>query len=299
MGAKSKIEWTDATWNPIRGCSRVSEGCRNCYAEATAARFSKPGQAYEGLAVMGQNGPRWTGKVRLVEEALEWPLRWRPSRIFVNSMSDLFHESVPQEWIARIFLSMFNAPQHIYQILTKRPERMLEIMRDLTEYSTMFAGRPMRHVSLGVSIEDANHLDRARLLRQTPAAVRFISYEPALAPVDFSHHLEGIHWLIVGGESGPHARPFDIEWARNTVAQCMAAGVPCFVKQLGANVLSRNDAGYEGDTPHSWPMDTRVETLAEENYQGQPLRVHLRDRKGGDPSEWPADLRVREFPRGT
>src|SRR6185295_14646626 len=125
MADKSKIEWTDATWNPIRGCSVVSEGCRHCYAMQVAARFSDKGQAYEGLAYRNESGAHWTGKVRLIEEHLEDPLRWkRPRRIFVNSMSDLFHESIPDEWIDRVFSVMAMAPQHTFQILTKRPERM-------------------------------------------------------------------------------------------------------------------------------------------------------------------------------
>ncbi len=230
---RSKIEWTDATWNPVRGCSRVSEGCRNCYAERVAARFSGPGEPYHGLAVMKPDGPHWTGKVKLPADHLTDPLRWRtPRRIFVNSMSDLFHEAVPQEWIARIFQVMAQANQHTYQILTKRPQRMLEIMRDLTDHSTMFMGKPLPNVLLGVSVEDQANADaRIPLLLQTPAAVRFVSYEPALGPVDFSEFLERtkigpnhiLDWIIAGGESGPQARPAHPDWFRAVRDQCKAA----------------------------------------------------------------------------
>lgn len=212
MGQKTKIEWTDATWNPIRGCSRISEGCRNCYAEAVAARFSKPGQPYEGLAVMGQNGPRWTGKVALVEKHLHDPLRWKkPKRIFVNSMSDLFHESVPDEWIELIFAVMALAPQHTFQVLTKRPERMAQwvtregrwplsntgnhmatFYKALEDFGVNLKGIhfnddfrwPLKNVWLGVSVEDQATADeRIPLLLKTPCAVRFVSAEPLLGHV--------------------------------------------------------------------------------------------------------------------
>lgn len=362
MGANSSIEWTNATWNPIRGCSRVSEGCRNCYAERVAARFSGPGMPYEGLAVL-KTGPtqnpcpqtittaKWTGEVRFIEEHLADPLRWRkPRRIFVNSMSDLFHEKVKDSWIDRIFAVMALCPQHAFQVLTKRPERMREYLTG-AKLQGREAGRkewiaervfgrghisdvekaawPLPNVWLGVSVEDQKTADeRTALLKETPAAVRFISYEPALAPVklsldcgcgdykkdhengigkcrmpnDLTHGFmrcdfyRGIDWVIVGGESGPGARPFNIQWARDAIAQCKAAGVPCFVKQFGAYITSRNDTGFEGDTPRSWPMDTHTEDETAEVYQGAPVRVRLKDRKGGDISEWPQDLRVREFP---
>ena len=258
MGAKSKIEWTDASWNPIRGCSRVSEGCRNCYAERVAARFSGPGKPYEGLAVMKSDGPHWTGEVRLNEEALELPLRWRkPRKIFVNSMSDLFHESVPDEWISKVMRIMTVCiGRHTFQILTKRPERML----------AWYTGPQPRlsavlpHVWLGVSVEDQATADeRVPLLLQTPAAVRWVSYEPALGPVSLqwrwvSHGkplgggpacnvlrpweepqpLPALDWIVVGGESGPRARPMHPDWARSVRDQCLAAGVPFFFKQWGA-----------------------------------------------------------------
>ncbi len=268
MSDKSKIEWTDASWNPIRGCSRVSEGCCNCYAERVSARFSGPGQPYEGLAEMketiqprGQEWnanwrvkePRWTGEIRFIPELLERPLHWRrPRKIFVNSMSDLFHEKVPQDWIAQIFNVMWRCPRHTFQILTKRPERMREVMADLTAHSMMFMDKPLPNVWLGVSVEDQATADaRIPLLLQTPAAVRWVSYEPALAPVDFAGKrcwlslsdparqgiLTGddhfLNWIVAGGESGLGARPSHPDWFRAVRDQCAAAGVPFFFKQWG------------------------------------------------------------------
>lgn len=250
------IEWTDATWNPIRGCSRVSEGCRNCYAERVAARFSGPGMPYEGLARDG----RWTGKVRLIEELMEAPRRWkRPRRVFVNSMSDLFHEDLDAATIGRIFNVMALAPQHTFQVLTKRPERMRQVVGEYVE--TFLHGTPLQNVWLGVSVEDQKTADeRIPLLLQTPSAVRFVSAEPLLGPVDvkrfmdgsFTHTddddcatvrtklppvtwrpLYGIDWVIVGGESGPEARPMHPAWALSLRDQCQAAGVSFFFKQWG------------------------------------------------------------------
>jgi protein gp37 len=222
MGENSKIEWTDATWNPIRDCTRKSEGCRNCYAEVMAARFSDPGQWGHGLAQRvalpgGGIDHRWTGKVELVDSALDLPLRWRrPRRIFVNSTSDLFHEKVPDEWIDRVFAVMALAPQHTFQVLTKRPERMREYMAGLggggrTDIMSRAGGRllraaenatrnaphvrydynarwPLPNVWLGTSVEDqATADDRIPHLLATPAAVRFLSAEPLLGPLSIAH----------------------------------------------------------------------------------------------------------------
>jgi protein gp37 len=258
MGKTTGIEWTDSTWNPIRGCSRVSEGCRNCYAESVAARFSGPGRAYEGLAafrVIGKGTPNerrephWTGEVRLIEKHLEDPIRWKePQKIFVNSMSDLFHPGVNAEWLAEIFGIMARAPQHTYQILTKRPERMLDVLtrgvnRDIVELFSKKYTRTWLPSNwwFGVSIEDqdsANH--RLPILAECPAAVRFVSYEPAIGPVDFVAAMgadpilvSAFDWIICGGESGPNARPMHPDWARIARNQCSAAGVPFFFKQWG------------------------------------------------------------------
>lgn len=339
MSAISKIEWTDRTWNPIRGCSVVSPGCVNCYAMKQAHRFSGPGKAYEGLTKQTSAGPQWTGTVRLADaRTLMAPYRWRtPSRIFVNSMSDLFHESLSNEDIAQVFHVMYGeasavpAPAHTYQILTKRPKRMLEWFNWLRSYdgedATIMAlsvylrmQGPHPRVWLGVSAEDQQRADeRIPHLLQTPAAVRFVSAEPLLGPIDLRRHFgerrervgnsinwrgSGVDWVIVGGESGAGARPCDVRWVRSIVEQCRAASVPVFVKQLGADVRDRNDAGFLGDEPDHWPEAISFEDRVEhdldgtrDGYQGAPVRIHLRDRKGGKPAEWPEDLRVREFPK--
>lgn len=336
------IEWTDATWNPLVGCSRVSKGCENCYAERVAHRGMSA--QHRGLTVLGKKGPRWTGEVRFLAAKLAEPLGWkRPLRIFVNSMSDLFHEAVSNETIAAIFGVMAACPQHTFQVLTKRPERAREWFR-WVDRSARFPGSdevhdprrlgvvlmhaqfacphralrdtdpifratwPLPNVWLGVSVEDQATADeRIPTLLETPAALRWISFEPALGPVGFarwlarpgsstacSHcgawasapcapacpsrarrkveHHGGLDWIVVGGESGPGARPFDLGWARSTVEACRAAGVPCFVKQLGAR-----------PTPRKWTSPTG-------------LVVTIESLKGGDPNEWPADLRVREWP---
>lgn len=272
MSDKSKIEWTDASWNPIRGCSRVSEGCRNCYAEQIAARFSGIGQPYEGLAkripvtrgelkgnppigkVIGE--ARWTGEVRFIPKLLDQPLRWkRPRKIFVNSMSDLFHEKVDVRWIDQIVAAMMVTPNHTYQVLTKRPERMRNYLCNVgarqiePHMQRLRAGIarldwPWRNIWWGVSVEDQKTADeRIPLLLQTPAAVRWVSYEPALGPVDFSNWLlsphgdqygaHSIDWIVAGGESGPGARPAHPDWFRAVRDQCGARDVPFFFKQWG------------------------------------------------------------------
>jgi protein gp37 len=263
---QSKIEWCDRSdWNPLRGCTRVSPGCGGpgphggCYAEAIAARFSDPGQPFHGFAERTQSGPRWTGKVELIEERLTAPLRWRkPARIFALSMSDLFHESVPDEWIDRIFAVMALCPQHTFQVLSKRAERMrdyIESRGQQDSYGSMdetlrqimdehhippgtWLGRwPLPNVWLGVSCEDQRRADeRIPLLLDTPAIVRWLSIEPMLGPVDLnpcSLGPHGISWTVAGGESGRSARPMHPAWARALRDQCVAAGVPFFFKQWG------------------------------------------------------------------
>jgi protein gp37 len=295
MANNSAIEWTDATWNPVRGCDKVSPGCAHCYAETFAERFrGVPGHPYE----QGFD-------VRLVPEKLGEPQRWKePKRVFVNSMSDLFHEAVPDDYIAEVWKTMSVARRHTYQVLTKRAERMRDVMPRLV---ATFGVLP--NVWLGVSAENQHFADeRVPLLLQTPAAVRFMSAEPLLGSIDLRRaHVTKVQlpnwpnptrvdWVIVGGESGPKARPFDVAWARSIVAQCKAAGVACFVKQLGAHVLDRNDAGFEGDPEDSWTPETRYRELTPQNWQGDPVRILLRNRKGGSIDEWPSDLRVRQFP---
>ena len=443
MAGKSNIEWCTDTWNPIRGCSRVSAGCQRCYAERQAIR--QIGGAYAGLIKRTSHGPAWTGEIRTVPDLLDQPLRWaKPRRVFVNSMSDLFHESVPFEFIAAVFSIMAVTTRHTYQVLTKRPERMRSFFDwvldgrsansfDADErimkhwppaipwkasgknagagYDNCGPAFPFENVWLGVSVEDQATADeRIPLLLQTPAAVRFVSYEPALGPVDFSRWMRGhdadrgtclsggplgrasdrsgrndleargsqsgplegriahdpvrttpsrerdgiglpagarddgrqaascasaptcvstlqganpcrtddqsyqrqalgqssgeprnshelgaeaarhkgaraasgtelpaLSWVIVGGESGPKARPCDIGWIRSTVEQCEAASVPVFVKQLGPRVT--------GQIQHP------------DNEGRGVIAARLADRKGGDMAEWPEALRVREFPR--
>jgi len=299
------IAWCTETWNPIRGCSRVSEGCRNCYAERVAARFSDPGMPYEGLAIMKDGvGPRWTGVVRLVPKHLEDPLRWtKPRVIFVNSMSDFFHEALAEEDIVKMIDVMIRALRkqpHIFQVLTKRPERMREILRKIYPLH-MTDG-----IWWGVSVEDQISADfRIPVLLDTPASIRWVSYEPAIGSVDFWEARykhdgalvnafnwgKGVNWIVVGGESGFNARPFDISWARKTVLSCKEVSVPVFVKQLGSNVE------WDGiSTPTTrWPT-RNIGVNAKDTGKGT-FKVLLKDKKGGDMDEWPLDLRIRQFPK--
>ena len=214
MSDGSAIEWTDATWNPVRGCTKISPGCKHCYAETFAERFrGVPGHPFE----QGFD-------LRLIPAALELPLRWRGSRrIFVNSMSDLFHDDVPAEFIGRIFDVIRRAEQHQFQILTKRSERLAEICSAMTLPANAW---------LGVSVENQEYTTRIDDLRSVKAAVRFLSIEPLLGPIE-NLILTGIHWVIVGGESGPGARPMDPAWVRAIRDQCVDAGVPFFFKQWG------------------------------------------------------------------
>lgn len=315
------ISWCDRTWNPLRGCSLVSAGCTHCYAMRQAGRFSGPGQPYEGLVRKTRQGYTWTGDVRLIEKDMEAPLRWKtPARIFVNSMSDLFHENVEEWWQDRIFAVMALAHWHTFQILTKRPELMRAYFESkyledrISTFATEIISRyvnpharlstdlratyddelwPLPNVWLGVSCENqATANERIPWLLKTPAAVRFVSYEPVLEPVDLAKYThfplwggDGQHsntyckicfknygphpridWLIVGGESGPKARYCEIDWLRSIVKQCAAADVACWVKQLGALPC----------------------------IDGAELILH--DRKGANPAEWPEDLRVQHFP---
>ena len=255
MGDKSKIEWTDATWNPVTGCTKVSAGCKNCYAERLFPKVY-PGRKFSDIQVH--------------ENRLDQPLRWRkPRMVFVNSMSDLFHENIPTAILERIFAVMALCPQHTFQVLTKRPERMQAFLsweqrpgfvaasagQDLGRYfrrdGSNWPGWPMKNCWLGVSVEDQATADeRIPVLLQTPAAVRFVSYEPALGPVDFGRWIHEIppsgdsrtghdgglftqiDWVIAGGESGPKARDADPDWFRKVRDDCAAAGVAFFMKQM-------------------------------------------------------------------
>jgi protein gp37 len=297
MSLNSYIEWTDATWNPVRGCTKISPGCTHCYAETFAERFrGVPGHPYEhGF------------DLRLVPEKLPEPLHWRrPRMIFVNSMSDLFHEDVPDEWIDKVFAVMALCPQHTFQMLTKRAERMRNYMFRKDErgrhcgmtYAALIAATrrhdtppldlrtwPLPNVWLGVSAEDQTRADeRIPHLLETPAAVRFVSAEPLLGPIDLETIAHGgnlinalspaigmprdghdshiwfsrepgtiLDWIIVGGESGNGARPMHPDWARSIRDQCQAAGVPFFFKQWGqwhADALLYTDT--QGRNPPPW-----------------------------------------------
>lgn len=223
--ADTSIEWTDATWNPVAGCTVLSPGCTNCYAMRMAARLDAMGvKKYRGLTRKSGRRAVWTGKVRLDRDALGVPTKWRkPRRIFVNSMSDLFHDAVPANFVAEVWSVMASTPWHTYQILTKRPDRMAQFTAEL----------PMlNNVWLGTSVENADYLNRIDDLRRVRAAVRFISFEPLLGSVADAD-LQDIHWAIVGGESGPRSRPMLEEWVDEIEAACREAGTAFFFKQWG------------------------------------------------------------------
>ncbi|MFI5296499.1 MAG: DUF5131 family protein [Polyangiales bacterium] len=374
----TKISWCDRTWNPTRGCSRVSPGCVHCYAELIALRFSRDDLAFHGFARRDARGKaQWTGKVELMRDALTEPLSWRkPARIFANSMSDLFHEELNNDKIAAVFGVMAAAPQHTFQVLTKRAKRMADWHAWLKHAAaTVNGGRgmsmaayclcqaqlhtgdapklardvdrifalkwPLRNVWLGVSVEDQQRADeRIPELLRTPAAIRFLSCEPMIESVDLGDALDeegyesggpegwvttrehGIDWVIIGGESGPGARAFDIHWARSLVAQCRKAGVAPFVKQLGTVAFdSDKPEGQFTSFEHwcnkakSWIGGTgalcvdakgRVLLVGKDFMRSRdegafPVRFCARlprpDKKGGVMESWPSDLRVREFPK--
>ena len=223
MGDKTGIEWTDATWNPVTGCDRLSPGCDHCYALTMAGRLKRMGSArYQRDGDPRTSGPGFG--VTCHEDVLDQPLRWRrPRRIFVNSMSDLFHPDVPDLFIAQVFTVMALCPQHTFQILTKRPQRMASLLR---HREACYDGWPLPNVWLGTSIENDRYAFRADHLRATPAAVRFVSAEPLLGPLP-SLDLTGIDWLIVGGESGPAARPMHPDWVRDLRDRCLFRREPC------------------------------------------------------------------------
>lgn len=239
MAQKSLIEWTDATWNPVRGCTKVSPGCKNCYAETFAERFrGVPGHPYE----QGFD-------LRLVPERLFDPIGWLSSRrVFVNSMSDLFHEGVPVSFISQVCEVMKSADWHIYQVLTKRSSRMRALLE-----GPLAASADQAHIWWGVSVENRRHgLPRVEDLRMSRAAVRFLSIEPLLEDLG-EIDLSGIHWVIVGGESGPHCRAMEVEWVENIYQQCRAAAVPFFFKQWGGTRKSKKGRLFHGRTYDEMP----------------------------------------------
>jgi protein gp37 len=250
MAQASSIEWTDVTWNPVAGCLVITPGCTNCYAMRMAARLEAMGVAkYEGLTRKSGNRYVWTGKVRLDEASLEAPLKWRkPRKVFVNSMSDLFHPDVPADFVAKVWSVMERTPQHTYQILTKRPERMREVI-------TLLGLPALEHVWLGTSVEDAAVLSRLDDLRATPAIVRFVSFEPLIGSVAGAN-LDNIHWAIVGGESGPRARPMDEKWVDEIRLNCLTARTAFFFKQWGGKNKKAAGRTYLGKTWDELPLTT-------------------------------------------
>lgn len=214
MATKSSIEWTEMTWNPVTGCTKISQGCKHCYAERMAKR----------LTAMGSERYRNGFNITLHPDLVDVPRRWRtPKVVFVNSMSDLFHDDIPLAYIQRVFATMKDCSHHTFQVLTKRGERLAELAPYLPW---------PRNVWMGVSVEDSCVMDRVKHLQSVPASVRFLSLEPLIGPLD-SLPLEGIHWVILGGESGPGARPMRKEWVTSIFRQCRSGKVPFFFKQWG------------------------------------------------------------------
>lgn len=350
MGNKTKIAWTHmegfvgATWNFIIGCLRKSTGCTNCYAERQVHRGLSP--QHKGLTKLTKKGPVWNGKLNVAEHRLDEPLRkTKPTMYFVNSLSDLFFGPVPFELIAASLAVMAASPRHIFQILTKRPERASDFfawledrahevsLKDFADdpdwcrlYVLLDAARkrgiidvadradilhsgvqwPLPNVWLGVSVEDQETADnRVRELRELPAAVHWISQEPQLGPIEYrndvfewkplspdengeSRLLPPIRWVVVGGQSGPGARPFEIEWGRRTAEQCRAAAVPIFMKQLGAVPVQVDWVDLD------WPEGTKSRAVPE--LGGSAMKALLKHRRGEDMAEWPEDLRVQQWP---
>jgi len=243
--ADTSIEWTDATWNPVAGCTIITAGCTNCYAMRMAARLEAMGvEKYAGLTRKSGGRAKWTGKLFLDHRSLTSPASWsKPRRVFVNSMSDLFHAEVPADFIAAVWQVMADTPRHTYQILTKRPDRMIEIVPALSK---------LPNVWLGTSVEDDRVLHRIGELRRVPAVVRFISFEPLIGSVGTAD-LTDIHWAIVGGESGPSARHMDPIWVEEIKAICRRTGVAFFFKQWGGRNKKATGRELNGRTYDEMP----------------------------------------------
>jgi protein gp37 len=245
MSSQSTIEWTDATWNPVRGCNKISPGCKHCYAERMAKR----------LQAMGQASYRNGFEVTLHEQMLQRPLAWKkPQTIFVNSMSDLFHEAVPADFVRRVFNVMERAHWHRFQVLTKRADRLAELAPELSWPCNVW---------MGVSVETSAFVWRIDRLRNVPAAVRFLSVEPLLGPLG-RVNLVGIQWVIVGGESGPQARPVRQQWVTDVRDQCLKAGVAFFFKQWGGTRKKVAGRSLDGKTWDAMPADPCEERRAAE-----------------------------------
>lgn len=253
MATNSSIEWTEATWNPVAGCTVISPGCTNCYAMRMARRLEAMGQPkYAGTTRISGGRAKWNGTVRVDEESLKLPATWKSGRmIFVNSMSDLFHEAVPLEFIFRVFQTMSETPQHTYQILTKRAERLEELARQI---------RWPKNVWMGVSVENEDYLYRIDHLRKTAAVTKFLSLEPLLGPLE-DMNLRGIDWVIAGGESGPGARPMNPRWVRSIRDQCVSAHVAFHFKQWGGVNKKKSGRVLDGQTWDEFPK--RIERKGE------------------------------------
>lgn len=256
MSASSAIEWTEATWNPIVGCSKVSAGCKHCYAERMASRLvaiaraaenagRNPGRTQNYVGTINRHG-HWSGKLILDYSALEQPKQWKsPKTIFVNSMSDLFQEGVPLDFIQAVFEVMNSCPQHTFQVLTKRPHLAAKFAQKLTWTSNIW---------IGTSVEDARYTGRIKHLQKIPGAVRFLSIEPLLGAIS-KLPLSGINWVIVGGESGPGARPMKKEWVRQIRDRCIAQGIPFFFKQWGGVSKKKFGRVLDGKTWDEMPLE--------------------------------------------
>lgn len=302
---ETKIEWTDISWNPVTGCRECSPGCANCYAARLAATRLADHRRYQSLAVLGANGhAHWTGEVHLHHDKLLEPYRKRKGKkIFVCDMSDLFYEEVPENFIDKVFAVMACSPQHTFQVLTKRVERMAHYMERLADSLRHFIQAasawglnvpeeipyPLPNVWLGTSIENQKTADaRVPVLARIPAAVRFLSIEPLLGPIRLPHCTRSIHLGILGGESGDNCRACDIEWMRSLRDQLHGFGSAVFIKQLGSKPFATEYC----DRP---PVAGR--TIQSADGKSWQTILNLRSRKGADTAEWPEDLRIREFPR--
>lgn len=246
MATNSRIEWTEATWNPVAGCTVVSPGCVNCYAMRLSRRLEAMGQSkYEGLTRLSRSGAVWNGRIHLDEESLFLPAKWNSGRmIFVNSMSDLFHESVPLEYIQRVFETMRRTSQHTYQILTKRAARLEQLEKAIDWPANVW---------MGVSVESSDYRFRIDHLRRTGARIKFLSLEPLLGPMD-RLELNGIDWVIVGGESGPGSRPVDPDWVRSIRDQCVSSQITFHFKQWGGPNKKKTGRLLDGRTWDQFPL---------------------------------------------
>lgn len=256
MAGPSNIEWTESTWNPVAGCTILSPGCTNCYAMRMAARLSAMGQEkYIGTTRQSGGRAKWNGHIYLDESSVDSPRKWRNGRlIFVNSMSDLFHEAIPIEFVQRVFRTMNETPQHTYQVLTKRAEL-------LSKLSPCLDWTP--NIWMGVSVENSEYVWRIDHLRRSGAAVKFLSLEPLLGPLD-ELNLGGIDWVIAGGESGPAARPVEADWVRSIRNQCLDADVAFHFKQWGGVNKKKTGRILDGRTWEDWPKTYNSEERSEE-----------------------------------